>query len=875
MLLLVKDTMTPRRKLLPETMSMDLKEREGQAVFTTADMGDLVLDDWLKDDAEPGAGIVWRVKSINYNYPNDTPKITLEHVISMLKDRIIWGEVTPATITGDSNAKTCSAIAAIRYILGGQVDWVLGAFDYGNVYGAYKFDGDTLFDALESVSSSLPDCWWSYDLTSYPFKLNITRRQDDPATELRPGRNIRTISRNVDKSGMYTRFYPVGYDDLELPEVYVQQNENLYGVICKTETNTLLDTEEALRSWAYERLHDHCEPVVTITVEGLELAARTGESLDRMWLGRVARIPLTEFGTTFLERIVGLSWSDKVHQPEAVKVTLSNAREDVATIIADIIKSTGKSGRTSAKQSKEDHAWFEDTDEHVSMTAKAVIGTDAQGNPNWVRMSQVIVDGTGIHQTVESIQNDNRLQWTSINQNEEAIRMEASTREGETAALTVRANEIEGRVTDAEGNIGSLTVTAEALTGRMETAEGNIGELELTANEFNVRMTTAEGYYGTITASARKVDMVVGVRGDGSEYIKSADICVAINEDNSTYARINADKIYLLGQTIADTVTANYIATKVSNIANLNVNNVLAGGVRIKVTNQVVSPVATQLYVSGCVYDLQITQSGNTYTLQKKALGGVGAWEDVGSFSRATTLSGAWDSGTLTVTASPQGNDATFGLFDLRSQDVSWSGRTGTISVYANRDDGETRFDTGKRLTVTAPIQSQSYSHSWSSGELTVTGSPSGSETKAQIMDLRNQDVTWNGTTGTIAVYANRDGGETRYDTGKRLTVTAPVTEISLWEGNTKLSGSKSIWGSTTITAWCKVGGSWAEGDSVTFYHGGTAYQMTRGYDTDDHAYYGKLYRSDGTALTTGNYYWYGCTSVIGQESTGNFNMYM
>ncbi len=61
------------------------------------------------------------------------------------------------------------------------------------------------------------------------------------------------------------------------------------------------------------------------------------------------------------------------------------------------------------------------------------------------------------------------------------------------------------------------------------------------------------------------------------------------------------------------------------------------------------------------VYDLQIvgpSGNSNTYTLQKKAIKD-GTWTDVGTFSRATELTGAWNGGDLEVSASPQGNKYT------------------------------------------------------------------------------------------------------------------------------------------------------------------------------------------------------------------------
>ena len=186
--------------------------------------------------------------------------------------------------------------------------------------------------------------------------------------------------------------------------------------------------------------------------------------------------------------------------------------------------------------------------------------------------------------------------------------------------------------------------------------------------------------------------------------ITVGSICLAINESGDPEAVINAKKIYLLGQTIANTISADYISTKMAAIPTLNVNNVIARSIRIPVGGSgALSPVATETYVKDSIYNLRLQQSGDTYTLQKQALGTPG-WQDVGTFSRATTLSGAWSGGTFTVNASPQGKQKTTGIFDLRSQDVSWSGLNGTIAVYANMDGDEVRRDTGKRLHVTAPF---------------------------------------------------------------------------------------------------------------------------------------------------------------------------
>ena len=443
MILLSGHSLSPARKIPLEGLSLQLKERDSTATMIPADMTGIGVNSWMRDDTEPGAGIIWRVKSISQAYAIRTPTVQLEHMINSLRDRIMFGEIKPAQITGNSKATTCTAEQAVRYILSYQSDWVLGAFDYGSVSNPYKFDGDSLFDALETVSNSLADSWWSYDMSVYPFRLNITRKSAEVGSEMRAGRNMRTITRTIDKSGMYTRFYPTGKDDLHIPGDYVERNVNLYGVVSKIETDASIDSVEELTRWGNERLNLHAEPTVTIDVEGIELANATGVSLDLMQLGKYCRVPLPEFGTEITERIVSLTYQDKIHQPEVVKITLANNRTDVTKIIADAIKSGGggKGGRTSTKQEKEDHAWFEDTNNHVAMVAEGIIGRDAEGNPNWTRLSEIVVNADGIYSQVKSVQGDIVVANTKITQNEYRITQEANTRISENTQLSSRISQ--------------------------------------------------------------------------------------------------------------------------------------------------------------------------------------------------------------------------------------------------------------------------------------------------------------------------------------------------------------------------------------------------------------------------------------------------
>lgn len=698
MFLLNGHSLTPVRGVPAEALSLTLKERDSTASITPTDMTGIQIGSWLQDDTEPGKGIVWRVKSIRTVYATQTPTVELEHAIRTLNDRILFGETTAGDISGGA---TCTAKQAVQYILRQQSDWVLGQFDY-NVSNPYKFDSDTLLDALETVSNSLDECWWSYDFSSYPFKLNMTRKPAGVACELRQGRNLTAITKTIDTSGMYTRMYPIGKDDLHITGDYVDRNVNLYGIVAKVDTDSSLETEAELRNWANERLAKHAEPLVTIDVEGLELADATGEPLDKLTLGRLCRVPLPEFSTNIEERITEISYQDKLHQPEVVKITLANSQEDVTRIIADNMKKSGHGGRASGRQSKEDHAWFEDTEDHVAMCAEGIVGKDSQGNPNWIRLSEIVVDGEGIHQQVQLVERnlDETIVWarTGIEQNEKEIRLEAQRR------------------VDADQNLD-----------------------------------------GRLTVEAGKVSMIVGVEGE-DYYIKAGEITLAINNAGESEAHISANKVYIGSQKSTTVIngklnvsdfTADSVAAKIASIADVNVQQIHSerGTAKFWTVNATHTLKVAETDCSDLpsgVYTLQITSDGNTYKLQKKTYYNR-EWQDVGSFNSAGAVSltnPVWatpasespsgSSNTVTISTSGKPVEISKSVALYLSRSDSWSG--GSRTVYVSHTDSAAGHRVAKidveipSTSVTSQISTygDSYPTSINGGNISKSGITAG-----------------------------------------------------------------------------------------------------------------------------------------------------
>jgi phage minor structural protein len=603
MLLLSGHSLTPQRRVPLEALSLRLGERDSTGNMTPVTIDGIGIDSWLKTDTEPGAGIVWRVRSIQTAYTTNTPTVQLEHVISCLKDRVLFGEYDSQAIGG---ASTVTAEQAIRFVLGKQSDWKLGACEVTDRM-PYKFDGETLFDAIANVTKTLDGAWWDLDTTAYPFTLNIRKKPSAAACELRPGRNLSAISRTVDTSGMYTRFYPIGKDDLHLPNKYVSSNEAAYGVREKIETDQELTTTAELTNWANERLRKHAHPVVTTTAEGVELADATGESLDRLKLGRVCRIPLPEFGTTIEEMITRLEYTDALRNPEKVRITMSNQQEDrdILHLIAEEMKTGGgrggKGSRTSSKKGRQDNAWFEDTNEHVAMCARGIIGTDANGKVNWERLSRLQVDKDGIYGEVKGVQGNVTYAYSLINANEEAIKAEVNKRVEDDKYLS-----------------------------------------------------------GLIDVEAGKVAMVVGEK-NGRKFIKAGEIAIAINQAGQSEALIDADKIRLTGATtIADVMTISQNSVVMKKPLRVDGQNVMAASLTLRSGGS--SATINETDLSGMIRRAWLTDNDTVLHL-RPVIG-----TDI-TFSKAVTgMDWSRSGGTITATPQPQGGpDFTYSLTARRN----------------------------------------------------------------------------------------------------------------------------------------------------------------------------------------------------------------
>ena len=715
MILLRGHTLQAKNWFRVERMPLNLEERNSTATITVGpDAPEININDWLKDDTEPGNGIIWRVKSVQNQVDTKTRTISIEHIIQSLKDQVIFGSVEPKNITGNNSSTTCTARQAITYALGKQSEtiWQLGTLR-DNPSNPYSFNGDTIFAALETVTSSIDGAQWEYDLTSLPFTLNIVRQPSGFQSEMRMRRNITTLNIQIDRTRMYTRHYPIGKNNLHISGDYVSKNERTWGVVAKVETDQSQDTEAKLRAWSLDRLIRHCEPLVTVTIGGIELSEDTGEALDHIVIGRNCRLPLPEYGTTMTERVTKMSWADKIKEPKKVTVTLANLVEDVASIVNSLSSSSSKGGRSSAKKNEEDHAWFVDTTTHVAMVAEAVAGPGS--GEDWSRVASVVVDGEGIHQRVTRTEGEVVTMWSAIEVLEDKIYLEVANAKSDTyAKIEMTASSIRSEVNSSKSSLWSSIMQ-------------------------------------TSTAITQKV-------GKG-------EVISCINQTAETIL-IQASKIALSG-----TTKINDVFTVISNAVGVSVPLICSGNVDIssnKVLNlytatfQGSNPVTlTALNLAGVIKSASV--SGNTLTLTPF----IG---DAVTFSKATSLSGEWSSGHLEVTASPQSTKYHQYIISGDAEDVSSDSNSWYVPILAKSNpNSSSSTRTGHRVSVNATARYNAGKTQGYKNAANAMGWPatiSGQNTKSSV------DITYPNTSGgtsTRTLTLTKDGGGAYVKLGSSL----------------------------------------------------------------------------------------------------------
>lgn len=464
-----------------------------------------------------------------------------------------------------------------------------------------------------------------------------------------------------------------------------------------------------------------------------------------------------------------------------------------------------------------------------------------------------------------------------------------SVTEGLISAEVVRATEAEGTLS------GRLTVTENDITAEV------------------TRATEAEGTLsGRITVEAGKITQIVSSVGADGE-VTAASIVLAINESTGqSEAKIDAQHVYIgnsksttviEGKLNASQFNATNVCALVGSVAQLTVN-----GLNVLGDCYVRNSGGSSQNVSAAIWDLDLQQNGNTYTLRRRRIQD-GDWVVVGSFNRATSqkVSGFWSGAVYTVGADENGyelpvsmtigvNATTksgsysdeFYVYAATPNGSSWdnhASKSGQIALNSAGTHAEVIIGGVKVAQLsTSSIYNSGYADGYPSGTITigskVTGtvynvsiSPTSGNALATTKDFSSiyadarvgytqgtfnlASVTLQGSSAGLCYPALSSGGTVYYTAGSAVT---------LYKGD---GGSYTVQGSSAGTCYPAVssGGTvyYTAGSAATYYRGnGTRYsQETRykgGSQTFNKAVQGwlELYMHvPGAYVSVGAGYWY------------------
>ena len=269
-----------------------------------------------------------------------TKKLKCDQVLCTLSD-----DITPTYMQIGGNGQPLES--CIRQVLACQqpARWKLGRCDFVTLY-EYSFASEGLLSALLKLIEPIPDALMTTDTTSYPWTLNVVRADDTDATELRYSRNMEEISEEVLDTDFATRLYPLGYGEgvnqLNIKSVnggmaYIDSpTQALWGVVSKPYVDTTITDAATLLAQGRAALELCCNPHVSYGVTCKDISILTGEPLDAFYTGRMARIIYRDYGLTIRARVREIHYPKPITEPWNAKLTIANRSADVASVIAQL-----------------------------------------------------------------------------------------------------------------------------------------------------------------------------------------------------------------------------------------------------------------------------------------------------------------------------------------------------------------------------------------------------------------------------------------------------------------------------------------------------------------------------------------------------------
>lgn len=504
--ILRNDDGTERARLHPISLQLTANATPPSTASMVIPSGDAAVSEYdlielYKGDESQG---LFRVSGLTAQN-GETVQVDMEHAIVTLEN-----DITPSETELTGSPK---AIAAA--LLGYQTAtcWRLGsAPETGDI--SITVDESNVLETLVEMVQNLNDYILTFDFSTSPWKVSIAPLETAPSCECRLSRNTSSATITRDCSEMVTRVKAAQLDGGYM------ESANYKGRFRITRPLGVDEDAEAgqVKAYAQKYLKEHDHPQISVEISAVELAKRTGESVDAFSPGKLCRIALADWNYTADQRLITVSYNDLVTDDENVTLTLSTSPRSLAFDLAKMqkaassvqdwrtsagIRSRSGGGGTVINQLEKSYTYSKDIDgklttfqnyvgiqldEHqaqISLKASQS-ALDAQGQ----RLSQaeVAIDGANAAISLKASQTTVDALGQRVNSAEVAI-------DGANAEIALKVNK--------NGVISAINLTSEAAT--IQASKINL-QGYVTASQLSAEVADINKFFAG-TAQASRMDI--------------------------------------------------------------------------------------------------------------------------------------------------------------------------------------------------------------------------------------------------------------------------------------------------------------------------------------------------------------------------------
>lgn len=266
------------------------------------------------------------VPSIDYTTTVDT--YSLEHAVTDVGGYLVRTKI-------DNELKTLpEAITKIFSYYptaanGGK--WQIGTVCSG--YVVLSADYSNILQTMNSVIKQIEGAYMTFDFTTSPWTINIITLSDTVSAEGRLNRNIKSVTVSRDYSKLCTRVWVTGLDYNRQRSYMDADTKDIYGVYEAKVDGSYTRTQAQKKATAYLDKYKH--PLYSVSISGEDFSSITGETLDRVAIGKTYRLAIPDFNFTLSEPIISISWEDVINTPYDVKITLGNPEVTIVNTLSE------------------------------------------------------------------------------------------------------------------------------------------------------------------------------------------------------------------------------------------------------------------------------------------------------------------------------------------------------------------------------------------------------------------------------------------------------------------------------------------------------------------------------------------------------------